>query len=237
MTTRDLPAVLFLAVAIAFGFKSCGAKADAAEAREELARIQSEALITAIDSAGWELRVAEVAGDLMGRLQEADDSIDALATEKAELARQVATLGGQLREITDMYAQAVGQIEAHGEAHVSEGQEVTADTPVDTSPDSITASFDDGLLSGRLVYRPPLTLAIDPYRVSLSLTTGIVELADGRWASVARSSDPRVGIETVRSYMDPPEPVAYCSLGSKAKAFGWGALGGSLATAVLGGVR
>ena len=201
-----LVVVLGLA-AIALGGTAWWQGLQAREAREQLDSLRSEVLVAAIDSAGWELRIAEATDDLARDLQEARDSSSWLSLENAELGRQVELLGGQLREMTAMYAGAVGQIEAHGVVH----QE-----PDSPAPDSVTAEVDDGLLAGRLIYRPPAGLGIDPYSVRIPVTTGIVELPDGRWASVARSPHPRVTLEHVSSVVQPPDPVAYCSITERA---------------------
>ena len=224
---KDAAIIGLLLVIAGLGFFLERANYQTAEFEARVDSIRSEELLQAAEAAGWEAAVAMVEEDLNGRLMAQADSNDALSLRNADLARKVEVLGGQLREMTSMYAQAVGQIEAHGEVHISETASI---------PDSVTAPVDDGLLSGRLVYRPPTqTLAIDPYTVTLALTTGIIELPNGQWTTITQADDPRVELGIIQSVVDPPEPVPYCSTGQKIKYGGYGAGVTALLAIVFGG--
>lgn len=217
---RPTDAALVLLTAATLGFAGLWQieKWSASSDRVALAAMKAEALIESIDSAGWELRVVEATEGLEEQLRESRDSTALLFQEKAELAAQVQTFDGRIAVLMDMYAGAVGQIEEHGTVHVAEGQEVTPDT----SPDSITAPINDGLLSGRLKFTPPDSLGID-YALRLALALGVVDLPDGRQLLNAKASDARVALRFGDVFVQKPEPVAFCSIGTKAKYTGIGA--------------
>lgn len=179
-----------------------------------LEELRTEALELRLDSAGWETRLVGATANLEELLQEAGDSLELFAAENADLARQVEELGGELRAVATMYAELAGSIEAH---------DATVHGPP-AAPDSISAGISDGLLEGRLVYRPPATLAIDPYHVRLALALGWVEAPDGRALLTARAQDPRVALSFGDVYYQAPAPVEFCGFGAKVKA---GVVGGA----------
>lgn len=180
--------------------------------------LRTVALEAATAAMGWETRLVSATDGLERRLQEAVDSSDVLELANAELAREVEELGGELRAVATMYAELAGSIEVHdATVHVS---------APGAAPDSVTAAVDDGLLSGRLVYRPPATLAIDPYRVELALALGWIEAPDGRALLTARAANPRVRLSFGDVYYQPPAPVEFCGFGAQLKA---GAIGGGAA--------
>lgn len=192
---------------------------------ERVDSLRSVELNLLLEESGWETVSVNVAKNLTMRLQQERDSTDAVRMRNADLARDVELLGGYLREMTEMYAEAVGQIESHGTTHMT-GQET----------DSVTATVDDGLLSGRLFYRTTgNVLGIDPYNVRVSLTTGIVELPNGQWSAIADADDDRVVINIDQVRRDPPEPLQICSLGQKAPWYGYGVLTGGIAALLFSG--
>lgn len=181
-------------------------------------------LLARLDSTHWQTIQAQTVTDLEELLQRANDSTDVLASDKAQLAQDIETLGGQLRALTDMYANAVGQIESH-EATVHASDTARA------APDSVTALVDDGLLRANLSFVPPQTLGID-YRVRLALTLGWLEAPDGGVYATARASDDRVELRYGDAFYQPPDPVEFCGLGTKAT---WAGIGG-LSAGVLRGL-
>jgi len=203
-----------LAVALLASLFVNGRRIEGRDARLE--QLRTEALELRLDSAGWETRLVGATADLERRLQEAGDSVGLFAAANAELARQVEELGGELRTLAIMYAELAGSIEAHDAT-------VHTSTP-GAPPDSISAVINDGLLSGRLVYRPPATLAIDPYRVELALALGWIEAPDGRALLTARAAHPNVRLSFGDVYYQPPNPVTFCGFGAQLKA---GAMGGA----------
>lgn len=230
MTRRDIPSLLFLALACVFGVKSCRADAATAEADARLAAMRTEALATRIDSAGWELRIAEATSGLEQLLQAAADSNARLAREKADLATQVEQLGGELRALADVNATLEGRIASLATLHASEDSAVA-------QSDSITAPLDDGLLRGRVAYFPePQTFDVS-YRVALGMTLGLIEAPDGRQMVTARADDSRVGITFGDVYVQPPEPVVYCSLGRRVLDGLIGAGVGGTVSTILGAWR
>lgn len=186
---------------------------------EALSQAQSDLLVKEIQAQDWSVAVAEEVDNLNDALMQRGDSLDRLSLLNAQLAHDVNVLNGQLREMTSMYAEAVGQIEVE---------------PTVVTEDSVTAVFNDGLLSGRLVYRNrPTLLAINPYRVTLRLATGWVELPNGDMATVARSEDARVQLTVTQSVVSKPEPVLYCASQQKMKWSFYGAAGAGLLSLIF----
>ena len=118
---------LTAATLVFFGLWQMGsleAKAD----RIELRRIRAERLMASIDSAGWEARLVDATEGLEAQLQEARESGALLAEEKADLAAEVETLGGELRAMADMYVELAGSIRTHdATVHVSDTAAVQPD--------------------------------------------------------------------------------------------------------------
>ena len=181
--------------------------------RAELAQLKAERLVEIVDSAGWSVRLVEATRDLERKLQAEESRGALLEAEKAALAREVETLGGELRALADMYADLSGQIETHDAVvHASDSSA--------SVPDSVTAQVDDGLLSGRIAFVPPSTLDLE-YRARLALVLGWVEAPDGRALITAKAEHPSVTLSFGEVFYQPPAPVAYCSLGQRAKTAGW----------------
>lgn len=190
---------------------TCASRRALGDRDAALAKARTDLMAIRADSAGWETRLVEATTDLEAKLQEAVDSTDVLSVALAGLARENELLGGELRAVATMYAGLAGSIEAH-DATVHRTQTSPTEDSRESPVDSVTAPIDDGLLSGRLVYRPPSTLAIDPYRVELALALGWTETPDGRALVTARASDPRVALSFGDVYWSPPPRVERCSL-------------------------
>lgn len=161
---------------------------------------------------GWRTQLVTATADLETRLHEAEGRGALLEAEKAELAREIETLGGRLAIMTDLYADARGQIVAHADVHGSN----------ETAPDSITAPVDDGLLSGRVAYFPaPQTIDLS-YHLSLGLTVAVSEAPDGRGLVTVMPERPDlVTLSYGETLYQRPEPVRICSLGQRAETAGW----------------
>lgn len=211
MTRRDLPTLLFLGLAVLFGLKSCSAAAAEASISLELDSLRSELLQARIDSAGWETRIAEETSGLELRLQESIDSTDVLSIANAELGAEVALLGGRIRNLQRVNARLEGRIATQAIVHSAPVE----NSARNTEPDSITASIDDGFLSGRVAYVPPENRFDLRYLAELELSLAVTELADGRQLVSAKSSDDRVHIQYDDVYVQVPDPVQYCSLGDR----------------------
>lgn len=187
------------------------------QTRHELAVMKTEKLEAEAQAAGWRTRLVE-AGSIGEQLQVAKTENGLLLEEKQDLARQVATLGGQVRVLTDMYAEAVGQIEA---------REATLHTsgPDNLTPDSVTGHVDDGLLSADVTATvDPPTVAIPRYSLTLALVTAVSETADGRALFTARAADPRVTLSFGDVYWQPPAPIERCGFWCHVRAGLWGAV-------------
>lgn len=216
MTLKQVVVLLFALGMLIRGQLSDNKNKQLAEA---LSQAQSDLLLEKIEAQEWAVTVAEEVDNLNVALMQRGDSLDQLSLLNAQLAYDINVLNGQLREMTSMYAEAVGQIEA---------------TPTVVTEDSVTAVFNDGLLSGRLVYRNrPTQLAVDPYRVTLRLATGWVELPNGDMATVARAEDERVQLTVTQAIVSKPEPVLYCGSQQKMKWSLYGAAGTGLLSLIF----
>jgi hypothetical protein len=224
--TRLWP-VLAGALAVLLLVSHCSGRRALAERDARVDSLRTDLLVAGVDSAGWEVRLVGATEGLEAQLQELGDSTALLATEKAALALEVESLGGQLRVVADMYASLAGSIEAHdATVHTSARDgESTVDVPY---PDSVTAPIDDGLLSGRLAFFPPSALDLQ-YRVELALALGWIEAADGRALVTARAEHPNVTLRYGEVFYQPPSPVEFCSFGTKAT---WAGIGGGVAELV-----
>lgn len=167
---------------------------------------------------GWRTQLVQATSEMEAELQEERSRGALLEEEKAELAREVEALGGRLTLVTDLYAEARGQITAHAEVH-GDDQE---------APDSITAPVDDGLLEGRVAYFPaPREFDLE-YSVGIALTAAVAEAPDGRGLLTLMATDPRVSLSYGEVLYQRPEPVQHCSVWQQARAAGYGALGSEL---------
>lgn len=155
---------------------------------------------------GWRTQLVQATSDLEAELMEAREREALLVDEKAELAREIQALGGRLAIMADLYADARGQLTARAELHGGE-----------ETPDSITAPIDDGLLEGRISYRPLPRVFDLEYSVGIALTAAVSEAPDGRGLLTLMATDPRVSLSYGEVLYQQPEPVRYCSLGQRAR--------------------
>lgn len=185
---------------------------------------------------GWRTQLVQATSGLEAQLMEARDREALLVDEKAELAREIQALGGRLAIMTDLYADARGQIIAHADVH---GDSSSDRWTPESVPDSITAPVDDGLLSGRLAYFPAPQAFDLQYAISLGLTVAVSEAPDGRgFVTVMPERPDLVSLSYGEVLYQRPEPVQVCSLGQRAETAGW-AVGiwelGKLGLSALGG--
>lgn len=182
----------------------------------EVQRLRTALLSARAEAQGWYTALVEGTMAMEQQLMAAEDSMGLLAQEKAELAREVLALGGEIRVMADMVAELRGQLEAQGTTHGPAG-----------APDSVTAPIADGLLEGRVAYFPgPSRFALD-YVARLSLVLGVVEAPDGRALLVARGTDPRVQLSYGQVYYQPPAPLPVCGLGERLRWGGYGLVAGA----------
>lgn len=226
---RRLPvgSLLIAGLAVAFVFTTCSSRRALGEANAERDRARSEELRLRADSAGWATAFAievEHGESLSSVVAAQDQRLRILAPAVDSLVRQVELLGGQVRTLSSMYLSAVGAIErADATAHFSMSNNTG------NIPDSITGHVSDGLLEADVTATiDPPSVALPRYSVALELVTAVTETPDGRALFTARAGDPRVTIAHRETYWSPPAPVAYCSLGTRAK---WGAGGATVGAA------
>lgn len=172
----------------------------------ELDSLRTEELNARLDAQGWQTTFADETRELEARIQAERDRVALLVEEKAALAREVEILGGRLVALGDLYAAAQARIIALGEAHGTNAQ-----------PDSVVAELDDGLLSGRVAYFPPLSTFDLMYNVDLGISVVVAEAPDGRGLISLLPEDSRVNLSYGEVLYQRPEPVPYCSLSEKGK--------------------
>lgn len=214
---------ILAALTLAVGFAAAWRLSVGARERQddEVATLRTNLLGARADAQGWRTRAVEGREGLERRLMASKDTTGLLREDKAALAQEVVALGGQIRVLVDMYAEARGQIEAHATEHrVS----ATADA------DSVTAPIDDGLLEGRVAYLPPTQRFNLDYVVRLAMVLGMVDAPDGRLLLTARGTDPRVELRYGDVFYQPPAPLRVCSVGEQLRAGGFGAGVGSVIT-------
>lgn len=212
---KDALIVLLAALALYMTGRDFFARRAEAHTAAELATMRTEKLEAEAQAAGWRTALVDV-GNIGEQLQVTNAENALLLEEKRELVDQVATLGGQVRVLTDMYADLSGQIETHdATVHVSDS--------TSSAPDSVTAPIDDGLLRGRMAFVPPSTLGLE-YRAHLELVLGVSETADGRALLTARSPQERVDLSFGDVYWQPPAPIERCGFWCHVRAGLWGAV-------------
>lgn len=198
------------------------AQRDLDATREALAELRTDELEARAEAQGWRTQLVQATSELEAQLQDELSRGALLEEEKRDLAREIETLGGRLQIMADLYADARSQITAHAELHGDQ-----------EAPDSITAPVDDGLLEGRVAYFPaPREFDLE-YSVGIALTAAVAEAPDGSGLLTLMATDPRVSLSYGEVLYQRPEPVRYCSLGQRAKAAGYGALGSELVQLIL----
>jgi len=221
--------LLTAALALLLVLTTCGSRRALASADARVDSLRTETLAARASAMGWETRFAGTTEALARQLQERRDSLVLLSQEKADLAREVELLGGRLESMVDLYASAVGTIEAH-DAVVHRSDLIGSDPSGGQLVDSITGHVSDGLLSAdvKATVEPP-TVSIPSYSVELALALGWTVGADGRALATAMPLDPRVTLRIGEAWYSPPPPVNYCGWGTRAKwALGGAAVGGAV---------
>lgn len=182
------------------------AQRDLDYAREALAELRTDELHARTEAQGWRTQLVQATSELEAQLQEERSRGALLEEEKAELAREIETLGGRLQIMADLYADARGQLTARAELHGDQ-----------EAPDSITAPVNDGLLEGRVAYFPaPREFDLE-YSVGIALTAAVAEAPDGRGLLTLMATDPRVSLSYGEVLYQRPEARRYCSLGQRAR--------------------
>ncbi|KKN45125.1 hypothetical protein LCGC14_0686270 [marine sediment metagenome] len=178
----------------------------------------NEILRRAADSLRWEVQLATISDDLGDQLRAASDSTGSLEDRTAVLIAKVESLQGRVQQATEVSVSLIAALRTD-----SAWAEVFAAAP-DALPDSITSPYDDGLLSGRIAFYPPVTEFGLEYTAQIRGTLVTAELPDGRWSVFAAAEDTaRVRFDLPRVFIDPADPVAYCSIVQRGR---WGGLGG-----------
>lgn len=213
------PWILTVAFAWAALQGQCAQRAlEAAE--ERLDSIRTEELAARTEAQGWRTQLVQATSELERELQGAGEREALLVAEKAEIAREVETLGARLTLVTDLYAEAQGQIVAHAEVHVADSStSIEGGNPA--MPDSITVPLDDGLLEGRVAYLPGPSEFDLVYGVHLGLTLATAEAPDGRTLVTAMAEDPRVDLRYGELLVAGPRVVQHCSFGQRATTSGF----------------
>lgn len=215
MTKPSQLVILALAIAATVGatrFVDGFGRRDLQHALDTLA--SNEIIRRAADSLRWEVQLATLSDDL-GRSVGSNDS---LATRTVELIDEIESLEGRVQQATEVSVSLIAALRTD-----SARAEVFVSAP-DALPDSITAPYDDGLLSGRIAFYPPVTEFGLEYTAQIRGTLVTAELPDGRWSVFATAEDTaRVRFSVPRVFIDPADPVPYCSFMAKGK---WGGLGG-----------
>lgn len=178
----------------------------------------NEILRRATDSLRWDARVAVVTDDMSRSLSRAAGENDSLTARTIELVASIESLQGRVQQATDVSVSLIAALRTD-----SARAEIFASTP-DALPDSITAPYDDGLLSGRIAFYPPVTEFGLEYTALIRGSLVTAELPDGRWSVFAMAEDTaRVRFNVPQVFIDVADPVPYCSFMAKGK---WGGIGG-----------
>lgn len=174
----------------------------------------NEILRRAADSLSWEVRVAEVSDDLGAELLAMSDSAGSLEDRTATLIETVEDLQGRVATATQVSVDLIAALDSEqAETFVNEQEAV----------DSIAAPYDDGLLSGRIAFYPPVQRFSLEYMAQIRGSLVTAELPDGRWSVMAMAEDTaRVSFTVPSVFIDLADPVPYCSFVQKGK---WGLIG------------
>jgi hypothetical protein len=183
-------------------------------ASEQLASLRTAVLEERTAAQGWRTQLVQATSELEAQLQDSRDRGALLEAEKAELAREIQTLGGRLAIMADLYADARGQIVAHAEVHVADSS-ASNEAGNPAMPDSITAPVDDGLLTGKVSYYPPRNAFGLDYRISLGITLAASEAPDGQTLVTAMAEHERVSLRFGEIKVAAPRQVEHCSLTSR----------------------
>lgn len=175
----------------------------------------NEILRRAADSLQWETQVATVTDNLQGELRGLSSENGDLADRTLELVREIESLEGRVATATEVNVNLMNALRTDAVTFAS------TDT-AEALPDSIAAPYDDGLLSGRIAYYPPVSQFGLEYGLDIALSMVSTELPDGRWSVMARAEDGRVNLTIPQMFVKPAPPAQYCSVMTRGK---WGAGG------------
>ncbi len=213
-------ATLILAVIVTVGatrFVDGFGRRDLQDALNTLA--SDEILRRAADSLRWEVQLATLSDDLGRDLARAAGENDSLTARTVALIASVESLEGRVQQATEVSVSLIAALRTD-----SARAEIFASADPDALPDSITAPYDDGLLSGRISFYPPVTEFGLEYTAQIRGTLVTAELPDGRWSVFAAAEDTaRVRFNVPRVFISPAQPAPYCSFMAKGK---WGGIGG-----------
>ena len=178
----------------------------------------NEILRRSADSLRWEVRVATISNNLSRDLARAAGENDSLTARTLELVASVESLEGRVQQATEVSVSLIAALRTD-----SARAEVFVSAP-DALPDSIVSPYDDGLLSGRISFFPPVLEFGLEYTAQIRGSLVTVELPDGRWSVMAAAEDTaRVRFSVPQVFIDPADPVQYCSFVQKGR---WGGIGG-----------
>lgn len=216
MKKLDVKELLLIAVLISFAiftqFLHDRKTRDLQHALDTLA--SNEILRRAGDSLRWEVRVATVTDNMAAELKSKSDSIGSLKDRTADLITSIESLEGRVATATEVNVNLASALRTDS---------VRIFTTVEAVVDSITAPYDDGLLSGRIGYHPPDQRFSLEYLAQVRGSLITVELPDGRWSVMAMAEDTaRVNFSVPMVFVNLADPVQYCGVVTRGK---WGLLG------------
>lgn len=191
---REMPWVAALLVVGVIGLGLLeGRTAARAELEAETARadsLASEKLIEAARADGWAARWATETDQLLAERAGRDSAI-------AQLERELAAARARPIARVDVAAAAEGELEFPS----------IEDFDAPAAPDSASAEFADGPLSGRVSYRFTDESFRLQWRARVPLELVLAESADDRLLVLARSADPRIQVDVAAAEYQRPPPI------------------------------
>ena len=180
----------------------------------------NEIIRRAADSLRWDVQLATVTGNLSRDLERAAGDNDSLTVRTLELVASIESLEGRVQQATDVSVSLIAALRTD-----SLNAEIFVSAP-DAVPDSITAPYDDGLLSGRIAFYPPVTEFGLEYTAQIRGSLVTAELPDGRWSVFAAAEDTaRVRFNVPQVFIQPADPIQYCGVMTKGR---WGLIGAGI---------
>lgn len=186
--------------------------------------LRSVLLIEQLEARGFVVQEAAVHRDLVTEIQTLRDSTDFLARARADLARQVETLGGRLHAVTELHAEAETALRLSGEAFVADSS-ASIEVEKHATPDSVRWTYADSTFGLDATYLPPDTLDVHRLSARVSAALAWTETPDRRLVVSAIPSDSRVHLSLEMSaYQLPDMPTGTCSRWCRLGLRGQGAL-------------
>ena len=210
-------ALLVLAAVIVVGL--IAARALHVEQPDPVAPLRTDHMIETLRDEGWTVVTAEEYGEMKWSIADLETDTSTLRRKVRELLQAAQIAGAEVRAVTEMRAEAETALRLSGEAHsdtLMRLERQYADVP--RVADSVTATFDDGVFSGRVAYFPRSTELGLLVGARIDAALAGTEGADGRVLFSAVPSDPRVRISLDRAQWSPPEPVRVCPIMHQARA-------------------